>query len=274
MSSFVEVPKDFEEVDSVLTKYGDNAEKRKNLNAKLAHRAKLLGLGLLSPIAAVILNKKMKLTSISDKVPRKICKLSTNELDAIKEYEKNLSEQIDKLLSQNHDSYKLEICKLKYQNLRKFIVFRIKECFANVPSSKFGIFRNKVIISSLVKQLEIIQEKIKKIDDKIKINDRKSRITRIFDKVESYEKEIASESAKLSGISDSLKKTRIEAKILNLKIHKNALLTKRNILGTKMKYKAIKRARKTLIARGLSNKRLFAGFMSDTEFDSKYGMYR
>ena len=201
----------------------------------------IVALPIGGPIGVIALNiwmakRKGKIKLQKDKKPKKITEVKTSELQAFKQYEEKLNQEIDKLLAEPHNDYKLEINRKKYENqielYKKILEIRLSKNL----KSKFDIFKNKLEVMSVAKQLESASKNLEKVSKKI----------------ENYDE---SKTPKLSKLNQELIDTNMEIAervqesqretygIKKLKIKQSKLLKKRNEVGTSVKARVVRQGK-------------------------------
>lgn len=272
--------KPFNEYTSIV----ENRTKKdlKNFNRNEKFKEFLKGLGIFSfagPIGlAIWLNYKKKHIRLQkDSAPKRISKMTSEEFEAYKEYTDNLNNQIDQLLSEPHNNYRLQITKAKYENFINFLEKKLDLCFGKRPTTKSEIFKNKVEIASLSKQLKKAREKLVDINAKISeysksdvIGKTSVGLSSIYRKIDSADAEIDEITKGFEEMPDGLAKRRKQSKVAKLEVHKNKLFEKRDKMGTKIKLRAMKNANNFVLAKGFSHGQILKGFSTSEKFDSEY----
>ena len=270
-----------------FTEYASVVESRskkdlKNFNRNEKFKEFLKGLGIFSftgPIGlAIWLNYKKKSIKLQkDPTPKRISKMTSKEFEAYQEYTNNLNDQINQLLSEPHNNYRLQITKIKYENFISFLEKRIDLCFGKRPTTKSEIFKNKVELASLRKQLEKAREKIVDIDAKIAeysksevLGKNNVGLSRIYRRIESDDARIDEITEEFEKMPDGLDKRRKQEKVVKLMVHKNKLFEKRDKKGTKIKLRAMKKANNFVLAKGFDHSQILKGFSYDSEFNESY----
>lgn len=202
-------------------------------------------------------HKKVKLQK--DKNIKKITKISTEELGIIEQYNKTLDQEINKLLGEPHNNYKLEINRLKYENQIKLME---------------GLLKHK--LSKEVKKSQMLKHKLDLVGTKIQLETAKKNLEKIEKDILEYEQnqKTANISKKLVEISQKLSDgnvirksienrdlTILNEKIIenneeinskseeksfgmtNLKAYQTKLINKRNKKGTKVKTSVLRRGK-------------------------------
>ena len=213
----------------------------------------------------------------------KVSRIKTKEdQKAYDEYQKNLDAQINRLLSGPNNDYKLQILRIRYENLIMFLEKRLDICTARELDTKRAVFRNKVDIASLQKQLDKARKKLASIDRKIHenigpnvpnnklINVNYYRLSRIYDKIDKTNNKLQDRHNELSGISGEIERRKKQAQIKKLEVYRKSLLEKRNKVGTRIKSSAVKRTNHFVLARGFNHSKVFKGFYSAQNFENKY----
>ena len=162
------------------------------------------------------LQKKSKLLSIK--------KVTTEETRMYDEYLESLYSEIDKLLTEPHNNYKLAVNRLK---LEKQISLLNKILESRVNTKEKKDFSYKLDIISLKTQINDAKSKIDKIDNRIKTYDAKQRLTRLNENLIDTNRKISQrENRRLSTV-------RLEKK-------RSKLLEKRNDKALKVKVSLIR----------------------------------
>lgn len=129
--------------------------------------------GPIGAVAVTIWMKKHKKVSLQkDKNPKKITKISTSEMSEIEKYNQTLNNEINRLLSEPHNNYKLEINRIKYEN--QIVLLE------NLLDIK---------LSKKVKKTEILKQKIDVVSTKMQLETAKKNLANIQSKIKEYEKE-------------------------------------------------------------------------------------
>ena len=171
-------------------------------------------------IAGIIIhryNKKCKLYREDKGI---VCSdIQSKETKLIEESNKRLEEQIDKLLSEPHNSYKLEASKIRYANEIELLKARI-ELKRTQKVKKGQLTKYKLELAALDMQLERANKNLKDIEQKISS----------YDKDGNGLKRINDEIVKVQGKLDSIdpKDNKRSVSIKRLEIRKSALEKKRD----------------------------------------------
>ena len=170
-------------------------------------------------ITSKIAKKIRKYSLKKDKRVKKISKIKTKETKLIEESNKRLEEQIDKLLSEPHNSYKLEASKIRYANEIELLKARI-ELKRTQKVKKGQLTKYKLELAALDMQLERANRNLKNIEQKISS----------YDKEENGLKRINDEIVKVQDKLDSIdpKDNKRAVSIKKLEIRKSALEKKQN----------------------------------------------
>ena len=170
-------------------------------------------------ITSKIAKKIRKYSLKKDKRVKKISKIKTKETKLIEESNKRLEEQIDKLLSEPHNSYKLEASKIRYANEIELLKARI-ELKRTQKVKKGQLTKYKLELAALDMQLERANKNLKDIEQKISS----------YDKDGNDLKRINDEIVKVQGKLDSIdpKDNKRAVSIKRLEIRKSALEKKRD----------------------------------------------
>lgn len=170
-------------------------------------------------ITSKIAKKIRKYSLKKDKRVKKISKIKTKETSLIEESNKRLEEQIDKLLSEPHNSYKLEASKIRYANEIELLKARI-ELKRTQKVKKGQLTKYKLELAALDMQLERANRNLKDIEQKISS----------YDKEENGLKRINDEIVKVQDKLDSIdpKDNKRAVSIKKLEIRKSALEKKQN----------------------------------------------
>ena len=129
----------------------------------------LVGFAVMGPIGAVgvalwMKNHNKKKLQKGEK-SKKIKKVTTEEIEIIEQYNKILDKEINRLLSEPHNSYRLEICRAKYENQVNLLA-KLLELKINTKPSK-GIIKYKFEIMSLKNQLDTARKNLSSIKERI-----------------------------------------------------------------------------------------------------------
>ncbi len=170
-------------------------------------------------ITSKIAKKIRKYSLKKDKKVKKISKIKTKETKLIEESNKRLEEQIDKLLSEPHNNYKLEASKIRYANEIELLNARI-ELKRTQKVKKGQLTKYKLELAALDMQLKRANRNLKDIEQKISS----------YDKEENGLKRINDEIVKVQGKLDSIdpKDNKRAVSIKKLEIRKSALEKKQN----------------------------------------------
>lgn len=136
----------------------------------------LTGFLVAGPIGAVavpIWMKKHKKVSLQkgDK-PKKITKITTPEMSEIEKYNQTLNSEINRLLSEPHNNYKLEINKIKYEN-QIVLLGKLLD----------------IKLSKKVKKAEVLKHKLDVVSTKMQLETAKKNLVNVQLKIKEYEKE-------------------------------------------------------------------------------------
>ena len=267
-------PEEVEDVYSDLTKNPNivpftpvEKKQTKEGGSKLKTIGKYVGgiaigslLGPIGVVTAIVWLKKHKKVKLQkDKKTKKITKISTEELGIIEQYNKTLDQEINKLLGEPHNNYKLEINRLKYENQIKLME---------------GLLKHK--LSKEVKKSQMLKHKLDLVGTKIQLETAKKNLEKIEKDILEYEQnqKTANISKKLVEISQKLSDgnvirksienrdlTILNEKIIenneeinskseeksfgmtNLKAYQTKLINKRNKKGTKVKTSVLRRGK-------------------------------
>lgn len=187
----------------------------------------LTGFLVAGPIGAVavpIWMKKHKKVSLQkgDK-PKKITKISTSETAEIEKYNQTLNAEINRLLSEPHNNYKLEINKAKYENQ-----IALLEKLLDIKLSK------------KVKKIEILKHKLDVASTKMQLETAKKNLANIQEKITEYEKEqgLSKVNKQLIEVNQQLaeKKGDKSFSIRKLEAYQTKLLNKRDSKAKRVKF--------------------------------------
>ena len=171
-------------------------------------------------IAGIIIHRHNKKCKLYRKDKGIVCSdIQSKETKLIEESNKRLEEQIDKLLSEPHNSYKLEASKIRYANEIELLKARI-ELKRTQKVKKGQLTKYKLELAALDMQLERANKNLKDIEQKISS----------YDKEENGLKRINDEIVKVQGKLDSIdpKDNKRAVSIKRLEIRKSALEKKRD----------------------------------------------
>ena len=155
--------------------------KEKTDGSKLKTIAKYVGgtltgfvvAGPIGAIAVPIWMKKHKKTKLQKTgKSKKITKITTEEMNEIEKYNQNLNTEINRLLSEPHNNYKLEINRIKYENQ-----ITLLEALLDIKLSK------------KVKRTEMLKQKLDVVSTKMQLETAKKNLANIKEKINEYEKE-------------------------------------------------------------------------------------
>ena len=187
----------------------------------------LTGFLVAGPIGAVavpIWMKKHKKVSLQkgDK-PKKITKITTPEAAEFEQYRKTLDTEINRLLSEPHNNYKLEINKIKYENQ-----IALLEKLLDIKLSK------------KVKKMEILTHKLDVASTKMQLETAKKNLANIQEKIAEYEKEqgLSKVNKQLIEVNQQLaeKKGDKSFSIRKLEAYQTKLLNKRDSKAKRVKF--------------------------------------
>ena len=220
------------------------------------------------------MKKRKKVKLQKEKKPKRIKRVSSEELDYIEEYNENLEKEINMLLSQSHNNYKLEICKTKYQNqielLKKMLAHKL-----STKTSK-GIIKYKFEIISLKNQLETARKNLKSIEDRIKENNKnlqlndnsKNRLQELNEEIEKANEKIAEEKANYKYANQNKEREKTTP-ITITNVGQKSRMIKRDKLANRKKFVIVKSGNfydKLLKGKDFV-KSIFQSFMPSDEID-------
>ena len=171
-------------------------------------------------IAGIIIHRHNKKCKLYREDKGIVCSdIQSKETKLIEESNKRLEEQIDKLLSEPHNSYKLEASKIRYANEIELLKARI-ELKRTQKVKKGQLTKYKLELAALDMQLERANKNLKAIEQKISS----------YDKDGNGLKRINDEIVKVQGKLDSIdpKDNKRAVSIKRLEIRKSALEKKRD----------------------------------------------
>lgn len=171
-------------------------------------------------IAGIIIHRHNKKCKLYRKDKGIVCSdIQSKETKLIEESNKRLEEQIDKLLSEPHNNYKLEASKIRYANEIELLNARI-ELKRTQKVKKGQLTKYKLELAALDMQLKRANRNLKDIEQKISS----------YDKEENGLKRINDEIVKVQGKLDSIdpKDNKRTVSIKKLEIRKSALEKKQN----------------------------------------------
>ena len=173
-------------------------------------------------ITSKITKKIRKYSLKKDKRVKKISKIKTKETKLIEESNKRLEEQIDKLLSEPHNSYKLEASKIRYANEIELLNARI-ELKRTQKVKKGQLTKYKLELAALDMQLERANRNLKDIEQKISSYDKEENgLNRINDEIVKVQDKLDSIDPKDNKRAVSIKKLEIRKSALEKKQNKRA----------------------------------------------------
>lgn len=130
----------------------------------------LTGFLVAGPIGAVAVpiwmakHKKVKLQK--DNKTKRVTKISTAEMSEIEKYNQTLNAEINRLLSEPHNNYKLEINRVKYENqialLEKLLDIKLSK-----KVKKTEVLKHKLDIAATKMQLETAKKNLSNVQEKI-----------------------------------------------------------------------------------------------------------
>ena len=162
-------------------------------------------------------------TSTFLSAPGNISAINSQDEEVISLYSQNIDYQVNKLLAEPHNNYKLEIIRVKLVNEVELYKKRLEiaKSFKKIEGYKIGYYFR---VSSLTARLKTAQERLKSVEEKIKNYKWKSGLTKINEEIYKRTKEI----------NDATDKDSVHVK--NLEIRLNSLIKKRNKKGSKLKF--------------------------------------
>ena len=162
-------------------------------------------------------NHKIKLQKKANN--KLIMSVSTPEAKLNQEYLKNLDTEIDRLLSEPHNNYKLAINQKKYEKQVELLQKQL-ELKVNTKNKKGVVY--KLDLVSTRRQLEDAKAKLNKINSKIEKYNRKQKLTRLNEKLIDVNTRLNDEQRKSSIKRLSRKRSKLldkrNQKALNVKI--------------------------------------------------------
>ena len=176
----------------------------------------------------LIAKRKGKYKLHKDQKEKKITPTQLQELEQFKEYENNLNQQMDKLLAEPHNNYRLEINKKKYEAQIELLKKQLELRTNRQVKGRIDLFFNKAQIMQIANQL----------------NSAANNLERVNEKLENYDKE---KTPRLSYLNNALINKTIELSeqqqkisVKNLEVKQKRLLHKRNEVGTTMKHRIVR----------------------------------
>lgn len=194
----------------------------------------LTGFLVAGPIGAVavpIWMKKHKKVSLQkgDKT-KKITKISTSEMSEIEKYNQTLNAEINRLLSEPHNNYKLEINRVKCENQ-----IALLEKLLDIKLSK------------KIKKTEVLKHKLDVVSTKMQLETAKKNLVSIQEKIDGYEKEqgLSKVNKQLIEVNQQLAehKGAKSFSIRKLEAYQTKLLNKRDAKAKKVKF-VVEKSRK------------------------------
>ena len=180
----------------------------------------------------LIAKNKRKYKIHKNNKAKKMTPTQTEELREFQEYENNLNKQIDKLLAEPHNNYRLEINKKKYEAqielLKKQLSLR-----SNRPlKGKIDMFFNKLQVMQAASQLQSAAKNLERVSKKIDDydNDKTPRLSRL-------NKQLIDNAEELNNQQTAHLRT---SAVTKLQVSQNKLLHKRNEIGTTMKHRIVR----------------------------------
>ena len=184
-----------------------------------------------------LLKHKSKVKLHKDKKVKKITQIKMAELEEFNAYEKNLDAQINKLLSEPHNNYKLQVEQKRYEAqielLKKILEIRKNRHAKN----SLDLFKNKLEIMTVANRLEEALKKYNDISNKIENYDRDKtpRLAKLNNKLIDKNIEISEKSK----ANKFVKKLKMQQKSLNFKRDKKGTLIKKKVVRSGKFYDAI-----------------------------------
>ena len=184
--------------------------------------------GLIGAIVVPVcmkLHNKAKLNK--NQSPKKVTKISTVEMNLIENYNETLDAEINKLLSEPHNNYKLEINKLKYTKQQELLE-RLLQVKLNKEPKRFELLLHKLDVVSTKMQLETTKKNYDAIIKKIEKYEKEQRLSNLNKKIIKVNQEIKSrEGEKSFGFR-------------RLNAYQSRLLKKRDRKATDLKFLIVK----------------------------------
>lgn len=175
---------------------------------------------VLGPVGAVAiavwLKKHKKIKLVKDDKPKNITKISTEEMALIEYYNQSLDQQINKLLSEKHNNYRLQIQETKYENqiemLKQLLQYKMN------TKNKKSFLKYKLDLVSTKMQLELSKSKLNEVRQKI--NDYNE--TQKSSKLTKLNEDIINNNKQISKLENS------PVTVRKLNIYQNRLIKKRD----------------------------------------------
>ena len=181
--------------------------------------------------AGVILNaiskKRKKVKLQKENKQKEITKITTKEMVEIEDYNETLDNQINKLLSEPHNNYRLQICKVKYEN-QIVLLENLLQMKLNKKVDKFGMIRHKLDLAATKIQLETAKRNLVRINEKIGKYEREQGLTRLNQELIETNQKLAERKAEKSD------------RIRNLQAYQSHLLNKRDKKAKRKKIMVVK----------------------------------
>ena len=218
----------------------------------------LLGpIGVVTAIVWLKKHKKVKLQK--DKKTKKITKISTKELGMIEQYNQTLDQQINKLLGEPHNNYKLEINRLKYENQIKLMEELLKHKLSK-EVKKSQMLKHKLDLVGTKIQLETAKKNLEKIEKDILEYEQNQKTANISKKLVEISQKLSDgnvirksiENRDLTILNEKIIENNEEINskseeksfgMTNLKAYQTKLINKRNKKGTKVKTSVLRRGK-------------------------------
>lgn len=161
--------------------------KQKSESSKFKTVAKYVGgtlagylvAGPIGAIAVTVWMKKHKKVKLQkDKNPKKITKISTAEMSEIEKYNQTLNAEINRLLSEPHNNYKLEINRIKYKN-QIYLLEKLLDIKLNKKVKRTEMLKQKIDVVSTKMQLETAKKNLENIQTKIKEYEKEHGLSKV-----------------------------------------------------------------------------------------------
>lgn len=191
---------------------------------------------VLGGVAGTILVSKLckKITKFKlhkDKKVKKIkdVKLTSAEVSEIEKYNDNLEKEINHLLSEPNNNYKLEINRIKYENQVKLLraMLEVKQ---NKEIKKSQLFAHKIDLIYTKNQLETAIKKLESINEKVSKYNRGTKLSKLNEELIDKNKQIKEAEAK----------GQKPFGLVKLKTYKTKIQKRRDKVGTKLKTRLVR----------------------------------
>ena len=184
--------------------------------------------GLAASIASgVTIRKLQKIRLQKNDKPKKITKISTPETMEFENYRQALDKDINRLLSEPHNNYKLEISRVKYEN-QIDLLEKILEIKLNKKIKKSETLKHKLDVIATKMQLETAKQNLTKVNQKINEYEKEQGLSKVNKELIEVNQQLAEQKGNKS------------FSIRKLEAYQSKLLNKRNAKATGIKTRVVR----------------------------------